>query len=319
MKGAVIGVGNMGKHHARVYSEMDGVELVSVSDVDEKRKEVAERFGCKFYNDYREMIDKEDIDAVSIVVPTKLHKEVALECINKGKNVLVEKPISDTPENAREIIDAAKDKGVKLAIGHVERFNPAVQKLKEIIKKGELGEVTTVVARRVGVFPSQVQDANVIIDIGVHDIDILNYLIGKKPNKVFARSGRALSKNRDDYADILLRYDGANAFIQVNWITPVKIRNLAVTGTRGYAELNYITQELVYYKSNYRVIDNFSDVIKFGTPEIVKIEVEKSEPLKMELSDFIESISKNRKPVVSGEDGLSALEIALESIRACNL
>lgn len=319
MRVAVIGVGNMGKHHARVYSEMDGVELVSISDIDEKREEVAKRFGCKFYNDYKEMIEKEEIDAVSIVVPTKLHKDIALECIKHGKNVLVEKPISDTPENAREIINAAKEKGVKLAVGHVERFNPAVQKLREIIKKGELGDITTVVARRVGVFPSQVQDANVIIDIGVHDIDILNYLLERKPDKVFARSGKAISKNRDDYADILLKYDGANAFIQVNWITPVKIRNLAVTGTKGYAELNYITQELVLYRSNYRVIDDFSDVIKFGTPEIVKIDLDKSEPLKVELNSFVNCIKNDKEPVVSGEDGINALEVALEAIKACKL
>jgi len=319
MRVAVIGVGNMGKHHARVYSRLKNAKLVAVSDIDEKKRKIAKRFGCKFYKNYRQMLEKENIDAVSVAVPTKFHKEVALECIKRGKNILVEKPISDTVEDAKQIVAAARKKRVKLTVGHTERFNPAVQKLREMIKRGELGRVTTIVARRVGVFPPQIKDASVIIDIGVHDIDVLNYLLGKKPKKIFARSGKALSRNRDDYADILLKYDGANAFIQVNWITPVKIRNLAVTGTKGYAELNYITQELVFYRSNYRVIDDFSDVIKFGTPEIVKIKVEKSEPLKLELDSFIDCVSKNKRPVVSGEDGLNALETALKAIRACKL
>ncbi len=319
MRVAVIGIGNMGKHHARVYSKLKNVKLVAISDLDEKKKKIARKFGCKFYRNYKEMLKKEKIDAVSVVVPTKLHEEIAIECIKAGKNILIEKPISNTIESAKRIIREAKKNKVKLTVGHIERFNPAVQKLKEIIKKGELGKVTTIVVRRVGVFPPQVKDANVIIDIGVHDIDVLSYLLRKKPKNIFARSGRAISRNRDDYADILLKYDGTNAFIQVNWITPVKIRRLAVTGTKGYAELDYITQELVLYRSNYRRIDDFSDVIKFGTPDIVKVRVRKSEPLRLELENFIECISKNKKPIVSGEDGLNALDAALKAIEACKL
>ncbi|MEM5812374.1 MAG: Gfo/Idh/MocA family oxidoreductase [Candidatus Aenigmatarchaeota archaeon] len=317
IKVGVIGVGNMGKHHARIYSELKDCKLVAVSDIDEsKGREIANQHKCLYYKNFREML-KEEIDAVSIAVPTIFHKEIAVECINSGKHVLIEKPIADTIENANEIIKAAKKNGIKLAVGHIERFNPAVRKLKEIVENGELGKITTIVARRVGVFPPQIKDANVIIDLAVHDLDILNYLIGKYPTRIHAEAGKALINKREDYADILLKYDGTNAFIQVNWITPVKIRSLAVTGTKGYAELNYVTQNLIFYKSKYeRNFETFDDIVKFAEPEIVKVNVKKSEPLKEELNDFISSIKNNREPLVTGDDGLKALEIALEIVKS---
>jgi UDP-N-acetylglucosamine 3-dehydrogenase len=313
----VIGVGNMGRHHARVYSELKGCKLVAVSDMDEERgKMIASQYGCAYHKNYRDML-KEDIQAVSIAVPTVFHKDVALACISAGKHVLVEKPIADTVENAKEIIEAARKKRVKIAVGHVERFNPGVQKLKAMMEKGELGTIMTVLARRVGVFPPQIKDANVIIDLAVHDIDILNYLLGKTPTRIHAEAGKALINRREDYADILLKYDGINAFVQVNWITPIKIRSLAITGTKGYAELNYVTQEFMLYKSKYeRKFETFEDVVKFAEPEIVKVKVKKSEPLKEELRDFISCIKSNRQPLVSGEDGLKALELALEIVKS---
>jgi len=314
---AVIGVGNMGKHHARVYSEIEA-KLVAVCDINEgTAKEIARRFNCRPYTDYKKMLAAEKIDAISIAVPTTYHKKIALDCIELGKHILVEKPISNNLEDAREIVEAAKKKNVKIAVGHTERFNPAVQKLKEMIKSKELGKIITIVARRVGVCSPQIRDANVIIDTAVHDIDVFNFLLEREPTKIHAISGRAIIRQRDDYADILLKYDGTNAFIQVNWITPVKIRNLAVTGTEGYAELNYITQELVLYKSNYRRIDDFSDVVKFGTPKEINIKIAKEEPLKNELRNFIQAIEKNREPLVSGRDGMKTLEIALKIIKAC--
>jgi UDP-N-acetylglucosamine 3-dehydrogenase len=310
---AVIGTGNMGKHHARVYSELEQAELVAVCDSDEQKAgEIAEKFGCSVYSDYIKMLDSEKIRAVSIAVPTKFHKDIALECIERGIHILIEKPIADTVENAQEIIDSAGVNDIRLMVGHIERFNPAVQKLKSMIDMGELGDVNTIVARRVGVYPPQIKDANVIIDLAIHDIDIFNYLLGRGPLKINVNSGRALVNHREDFADILLDYGGVNAFVQANWITPVKIRNLAVTGTGGYAELNYITQELILYKSTTRNIDNFNDVVEFGTPKRLVIDVEKAEPLKLELSNFLDCIAGEAQPVVTGEDALLALKNALD-------
>jgi len=157
----------------------------------------------------------------------------------------------------------------------------------------------------------------VIIDLAVHDIDILNYLLGKMPTRIHAEAGKALISRREDYADILLKYDGINAFVQVNWITPIKIRSLAITGTKGYAELNYVTQEFMLYKSKYeKKFETFEDIVKFAEPEIIRIKVRKSEPLKEELKDFISCIKSNKQPLVSGEDGLKALELALDIVKS---
>lgn len=317
---AIIGLGNMGKHHARTYSEIDKVKLVAVSDVDEaKGKPIAEKYGCKFYKDYNEMLKKEKIDLVSVVVPTKFHEKVAVDVIQKGVNLLIEKPIADNVQGAESIIKKAKEKNVKLAVGHIERFNPAIIKLKEIIDAGRLGKITSIIARRVGLFPPQIKDANVVIDLAVHDIDIINYLMGSKPTEIDANAGRALINHREDYAEIFLKYKEASGFIQVNWITPIKIRNLSVTGTKGYAEMDYISQNLLLYESNYKKsFETFGDVVMFSQPNKVEVGVEKGEPLKLELLNVIDAVQNNKTPLITGEVGLEALKIALQVLDKIN-
>ncbi len=314
----VIGIGNMGKNHARVYSELKNANLVAISDTDESSKEIASQFGCEFYKDYKELLEKEDVDAASIAVPTKLHRDVAIHCIKNRKSVLIEKPLSDSVEGAREIIDQAEKNEVVLAVGHIERFNPAVQELKKVIKEERLGEIISVLARRVGIFPPQIKDANVFLDLAVHDIDIFNYLLESKPNTIFARSGEALMEGREDHSIILLDYGKIHCVVQVNWITPVKIRNLSVTGTEGYAELDYISQDLSVYESVYeKTYDSFGDfVVKFGVPRKVKIDVQKEEPLKAELRHFIRCVEGKEKPLVGGEEGLLALKLSLDALRS---
>ncbi|MFH8039120.1 MAG: Gfo/Idh/MocA family oxidoreductase [Candidatus Aenigmatarchaeota archaeon] len=315
-KVAVIGVGNMGRHHVRVYSELTNVKLVAISDVNKNVGEIiAKKYGCKFYCNYKEMLEKEEIDGVSIATPTSLHKDVALDVINANKHVLIEKPLADTVENAKKIIKAAKEKDVKLMVGHIERFNPAVRKLKEIINERKLGDIKTIIIRRVGLFPPRIKDTNVIIDLAIHDIDICNYLLGKEPAVLYATAGKALTNRQEDYADIFLRYGTINVFIQVNWITPVKIRNLSITGTKGYAELNYITQDLKIYESIFEKSrdETFEEVVKFGQPKEIHISVNKKEPLKEELKSFISYINGGVCEA-SGEEALKALEVATKII-----
>jgi len=318
IKVGVIGLGNMGRNHARVYSELEEAELVAVADLNRELKEIAKNAGCKFYSDYREMLGKEDIEAVSIAVPTKLHRSIALECIESGKDVLIEKPIASSLKEAEEIVKAGKRKKRIIMVGHIERFNPAVRKLKEMIKKKKFGEIISISARRVGIFPPQIKDANVILDLAVHDIDIFNYLLEKKPDEVYAKAGKALINDREDNASILLSYGNVSCTLQVNWITPVKIRELAVTGTKGYAELNYVAQELKLYESVYeKSYDSFGDfLVKFGKPNEVAVELEKEEPLKAELKSFLECVESRNEPGVSGKDALSALQISLKAIES---
>jgi len=313
MKVGVIGTGMMGKNHARVYSDMDGVVLVGVSDINEKSgREVAERHDCEYYKNYEDLLAVEGLDAVSLCVPTSMHYDVGRIVIEKGKHVLIEKPIADTVENARKLVSLAKKAGVKLAVGHIERFNPAVQELKRLVDSGKLGDITSILARRVGIMPPRIKDANVIIDIAVHDIDVFRYVLGKEPESVCALGGKALIKDREDYADILMKYNGTNGFIEVNWLTPVKIRVLNVTGTKGYAQLNYITQELTLHESVYeKTYDRFGDfVLNFGEPNKIPVEVKKEEPLRLELCNFIEAVKGNGELLVNGNDGLEVLKIA---------
>ncbi len=318
LKTAVIGIGNMGKNHVRIYSELKESELVAISDINEKLgKELAEKHSCNYYKNYKDLLKKEKIDAVSICVPTSLHYQVAADAINSGINLLIEKPIASSLAEANKIVELAEKSGVKLTVGHVERFNPAVKRLKEIIDEGRLGTVISLLARRVGLFPPQIKDSNVIIDLAVHDIDIFNYIIGEQPLSVYAKGGKGLIKSREDYAGLFLTYtNNVNAIIEVNWITPVKIRILNITGTEGYASLNYITQDLVLYENNYeKSYDKFGDfVFKFGKPKKQTIRIKKEEPLKLELKDFLLCIKNDKEPSVSGLDGINALKIALESL-----
>ena len=319
MRVAVIGVGSMGQNHARVFSEI--ATLVAVSDVNETQGlNVSEKFGCKYYKNYKELIDNEELDAVSIAVPTKYHKVVTLDCINKGLHVLLEKPIATNVFEAKSIITAAKEKNVKLMIGHIERFNPAVKALKKVMDDNELGEILSLSGKRVGFFPSQIKDSNIIIDVAVHDVDIFNYLTGKEPIDVVSQGGIAIDEHECvDYANILLNYGSTKASLEVNWITPIKVRRLEVTGTKGYAVLNYIKQELILYKDVKELTERKQtfDAYKWAktiNENSVEVDVEKQEPLKLELQLFLDSINNNTNVLVTGDEGLIALEIVLNAL-----
>ena len=319
---AVIGLGNMGKHHARNYFEIPNADLVAVCDADQTRaNQFADQFKCKAYTSLESLLESEDLDAINVTSPTSTHFKIAKLAIESGLHVLIEKPICDNVENAEMLIQLAEKKGVLLMVGHIERFNPAVQKMKSMIDKNELGKITSLISRRVGAFPPQIHDANVVIDLAVHDIDIFNYLLNKKPDKVTGNAGRALINGREDYAELFLTYGDQNGFIQVNWITPVRIRHLAITGTKGYAELDFIKQEITFYKSNYKEVSGITDEmsIKFDETEKVNVPFDKKEPLKEELCHFLSCIKSNSQPLVHGSVGKEALKIALTSMSNMNM
>lgn len=296
----VIGVGAMGKNHARIYSQLPGVELIGVADVNEKLAiSIAQSYGCKPYADYNDLLNQ-NLDAVSIAVPTTLHKKVVLAAIQRGINILVEKPIADTVKNADEIIEAACQKGVKLMVGHIERFNPAIIKLKELIGNGQLGDIISISAKRVGPYSPRITDVGIIIDLGTHDIDIMSYLYGEKVRKVYASAGSVIH-NHEDHAIITLNFDnGSSGVIETNWLTPHKVRNLTVIGSKGIAEVNYTEFSL-------RISDK---------EWIREAKIDKEEPLKLELLHFIDCVQHDREPLVSGEDGKHALEVALAAVES---
>lgn len=316
---AVIGVGNMGRHHARVYSELENVNLVAICDKNlATAEDLAKQHSCKAYDDYKVMLKEEKIDAVSIVVPTFLHHRVACDVLDLGCNVFLEKPIATTLEEGEEIIKKAKSKKLKLMIGHIERFNPVVRRLKELLDEGRLGDIISINIKRAGGLPPQVKNANVVLDLGIHDIDISNYLAGGFPTDYYGFKSKNLITEQEDSAVILLKYKKLSSFIEVNWVTPVKVRTLDITGTKAFARLDYINQTLTLYENSYinNLTRNYSDfsefVAKYTMTDEVKVGIEKAEPLKKELENFLLSVTENKPPLVSGEDGLAALKIAIE-------
>ena len=300
MKVAVIGGGAMGQHHIRIYREMKDVELVGICDTDRDRAiSLAKTNNTTPYFDHNELL-KQDLDAVSVVVPTTFHSRVALDVINSGTHLLVEKPIADTLENADTMINAAHDAKVKLMVGHIERFNPAVSKLKEIVDSGMLGKIVSISSRRVGPFNPRIRDVGIIMDLGVHDIDVISYLYGRKINEVYTIAGKDIH-SFEDHASILLRCDtNLSGMVETNWLTPHKIRNLTAIGLKGVAYLDYIKQTVELHDEAW----------------VRTAKVEPKEPLKNELEHFIKSVRDNTAVISNGETSRHALEVAMAAIES---
>jgi len=315
LNAAVIGVGSMGYNHARVYSELENTNLVSVSDTDNERaQKVSDDFSCNHYTSHKDMLKKESIDLLTISVPTQYHKLVALDCVEEGVNILVEKPIADTVENGRKIIEAAEEEDLQLMVGHIERFNPAVRKLKKHLDDGELGKVFKLHSRREGPFPRRIRDVGVVIDLAVHDIDLMRYFTDSDVKRVYAEAERRIHTSHEDMLMGLLKFNNdALGVLSVNWLTPEKIRELSVVGEKGMFVVKYLTQELWFYQ-NIEVLDeeySYSDML-MGVSEgdIRGIRVKKQEPLKNELEYFAQCVSDGKDGHSSGKEGLKALQIA---------
>jgi UDP-N-acetylglucosamine 3-dehydrogenase len=300
MRVGVIGAGAMGQNHIRTYAGMKGVELAGIADVDEARvSALAKQYKTQGFTDYNDML-KLDLDAVSVVVPTTLHRKVSLDIASVGASMLVEKPIADTLDNAEAITYAAEEAGVTLMIGHIERFNPAVTNMKQIIESGKLGKVVSISTSRVGPYNPRIRDVGVILDIGVHDIDIISYLYHSCVSEVYAIAGKEIH-TFEDHASIFLRFAGDRAgVVETNWLTPHKTRKFTVIGTEGVAYGDYIAQSVTIHDK-----EMVSDV-----------KIEKKEPLASELESFLDACRRHSKPVTTGEDGIHALNVAIAAIES---
>lgn len=309
IKVAVIGVGSMGENHARVYAHYEKTQLIAVADSNKEQAEkVAKKFNAKAYTDYKEMLEKEQLDAVSIAVPTGLHKDTAIYVLGKGINVLLEKPIAPTEEEAKEIIKCAKKNNAKLMIGHIERFNQAIIELKKRLEQGDLGEIYKIDVQRIGPFPQRISDVGVIIDLSVHDLDIIDYLINSAPTRIYAETQQKLHPQFEDSVTALLSYqNGVLAVLNINYLSPTKTRVLKIFGEKGMFQVDYLNQELYFYENKSFVENHWSGVTE---GEMKKIIIKKKEPLQVEIENFIWHISENTPPSVSGEQGLKVLTIA---------
>lgn len=315
IRAGVIGVGAMGKHHARVYNDLEGVRLVAVADPDaERRQTIARRYKVDTYVDHEELLSHESLDVVSIAVPTVFHRDVALAAIEHGVHPLVEKPIASTVPEAHEIIDGAAAAGLKLAVGHIERFNPAVIELKRRLQNGELGSIFQVQARRLSPFPHYVRDVGVVIDLATHELDVMCHLLEADVERIYGETGQKVHQQHEDMVSGILRFaNDVIGVLDINWLTPTKVRELRVTGEQGMFFVDYLEQDLYFYE-NSEAPSRWDTMALFkGVEEgnVIKIRVSKVEPLRAQLQAFADAVAGGTPELVTGGDGLRALALAL--------
>jgi UDP-N-acetylglucosamine 3-dehydrogenase len=297
----VIGVGVMGSNHARVFSTVPGVELVAVADPDAKQADfVARTLGCAAVSDFPQLLDL-GLDAVTIAAPTHLHHDIALACIARGIHVLVEKPIASTVQEGREIIEAARRAGVTLMVGHVERFNPAVETVKEALRNEN---ILSIAITRVGPFPPRMSNVGVVIDLAVHDIDLIRWFTDSEIIEVQPQLSSAVAE-REDIALLQFRTaSGVLAHINTNWLTPFKARSVTVA-TRG----KYIMADLLT-----RQVTECFGFQPDGSYSMRHLSVGHNEPLRSELLAFVQVVRTGGAPAVTGEEGVASLEIAIQCL-----
>jgi UDP-N-acetylglucosamine 3-dehydrogenase len=297
----VVGVGVMGANHARVYAGLPGVQLVGVADPDPAQRELVTRVLKCPAVEHLDALLKLGVDAVSIAAPTHLHHDIALTCIARGIHVMVEKPIASSVEEGREIIAAARREGVTLMVGHVERFNPAVQAIKEAIRDED---ILSIAITRVGPFPPRMSNVGIVIDLAVHDIDLIRWFTDSDIVEVQPQLSSAVAE-REDIALLQFRTaSGVLAHINTNWLTPFKARNVTVA-TRG----KYVMGDLLT-----REVTECFGFQPDGSYSMRHLSVGYEEPLRAELLAFVSAIREGTTPAVSGEQAVASLEIASQCL-----
>lgn len=294
VKVGVIGVGYLGQHHARIYSEIEDAELIALVDTDKKRADAfAEKYGCESYTNYRDVLHK--VDALSIVTPTTSHYSIALDCLKAGKDILIEKPMTLTVKEADKLIAESDKMGCILQVGHLERYNPAVLAASDMVK-----EPLFIESERLSPFLGRGIDVDVTLDLMIHDIDIILSLISS-PVKEIRAVGTEVLTDKIDVAKAWLEFEnGCIALITSSRLSPEKQRRLKVFQKDSFISIDYQSCEIRRY---------------FRTGEGISADVTRSEnkePLREELKDFISCVKERRRPRVSAVEGRDALKIVLE-------
>jgi predicted dehydrogenase len=259
-------------------------------------------------------------EAVSIAVPTVLHEEVGIAALEAGAHVLMEKPIAATVEAGRRLIVKAKEVGRQLMVGHIVRFNPAIQALKQKLDAGELGRIFQVFCRRAGPFPVRIQDVGVVVDLAPHDVDLMRFLVGADPVRIYAETEQRLHTEHEDLLWGVLRFaDGVAGSLEINWLTPTKVRETLVLGERGMFRVDDLTQDLYFFENaqakdvQWTTLQTLKGV---SEGSMTRYAIPRFEPLKAELQAFLQAIQHGQPVPVSGEDGLSALKISLALVES---
>ena len=318
----LIGLGAMGGNHLRVLSDLEGVQLVAVCDQDPKRLQAAQhRYSVETFSSWDGMLQRAKLDAVIVAVPTGFHFRAGLAALEHGLHVLIEKPIASDLDEGRQLVAAARRAKKLLAVGHIERFNPAVRELQRRLEAGDIGRFYQLQARRQGPFPARIRDVGVVVDLATHDLDVITHLAASDVQRLYAETEQRIHTQHEDILNALLRFDsGVLGVLQVNWLTPTKIRELSVLGDKGMFICNYLTQDLTYYKNAEFQPESDAEFRPRAVTEgeSVRYPVEAGEPLKLELQAFMQAVRGERELEVDGEAGLRALHLALALVESAN-
>jgi len=315
MKVGVIGTGSMGQNHVRVLSEIS--TLVGVCDSNpEAGEKIATKFKTKYFRDVEGLLSS-GVDAVSIVTPTSAHYEIAKMAIESGVDVLLEKPATGVSSKLQELSELAERKKVTFAVGFIERHNPVVSFAKKNLTGGAFGSLISAHARRVSSFPSRIKDVGVIMDLGVHDIDVLKYLSGAPAKRVYATAGKFKNKEFEDHATIVIEFEnGVTGTVEVNWLTPTKVRSLSMTCSNQFVEFDYTSQSIDVCSATLKDFDpaNLFDLgLEYQTRNI---NLKKEEPLRRELVDFLKAAEEGSTPLVTGFDATETIRIAEAAMKS---
>lgn len=316
----VVGVGMMGFNHVRNFSSFNNVKHVTVVDPSEEALKKVSSLGhgdtVSTYKTVDDALKNEKVDAATVIVPTHSHYKVASGIVAQGIPVLVEKPITENIEDGKKLIAEAKDRGVMLMVGHIERFNPAVQALKKNLS--HIGTPFYASVHRFGV-PTERDVGPSFIDQAVHDIDVLTFLVGHYPTEVSAVESMIVDKKSNDLCSAIFAFNSFKATVEANRVTPIKSRELIILGTAGAAKMDYITQDLTIMRSDhvttkYSTFDEI--VLRVGRGSEIKPYFVKDEPLKLELQHFLDCVKNKKEPLTTGMDGLHALAAAVAGMKA---
>ena len=306
VKVGVVGVGRMGKYHVGILSELPEVELTTVVDIDSKsRKVIEENYGTPSFENYKDIYGK--VDAAVVAVPTGLHFPIAKDLLNAGIHVLLEKPCANNLDHARELFQIAEDKALILHVGHVERFNGAVQELHKIVDSPIFVE-----CKRMGPFTDRIKDDGVVLDIMIHDIDIILNLIQSRVTKTFVL-GASIFSTKDDLVNAQLEFEnGCIANIVASRASQNQIRTLSVTQKDSFVVLDYTDQEIYVHRQSSSEHKLSKDSLRYKQESLVeRIFVHKDNPLKLELKHFLDCVTNGSPRKVAIDNELYSLEVAL--------
>ena len=307
VKVGVIGIGNMGWHHARVLSLLRDADLVGVADPDESRGKLAvEQFQCEWFKDYHDLISK--VDAICIAVPTLLHHKVGLDCLKAGVNVLIEKPIAATELEAKSLINASKISNCLLQVGHIERFNPAFRELNKIVQNEN---IVVLEARRHSPHADRANDVSVVMDLMIHDIDLVLELVNSKIQKLAAVGGRN-SDGLIDYVNATLVFkNNIIASLTASKMSHKKIRNLSAHCQNGLVETDFLNHSLqIHRKAHESYTAEHGELVYRNDGYVEEVSTTSIEPLYAELEHFLKCVQGKESPEVDGEQASRALKIA---------